>query len=247
MGARRQNSRRPRAKGYLTSEQLSPLLAQFHSTDTKLRDKAFEVICQNLEDMLYSVASKWKHLVDIDEGVQIGRIAVLDALATFDGTRSTAPLDAALFFYCRRAAENNLKNLYVKTNCRTNRIPNHKLRRIGHRDDLDARVCHLPDPYDHRHLVDVEDALQATWDVVGPYLSAREREVVLMHFKGVPQSEVARRLGVSVKVVDNAYTRFKRKLGWIRGEVGYPFAGYERKVGIARQVPPELRLPTDIF
>lgn len=67
---------------------------------------------------------------------------------------------------------------------------------------------HLPDPLEHVLVAERTVALRAT---VAAVLSPLEAQVLGLHLEGWSYREVADRLGRSVKAVDNALQRAKRK------------------------------------
>lgn len=177
------------------------LVRRFCSGD----DDAFEKIAARYLGLISSAAKRYRGMsADIDDSdlVQEGLMALLSAC------RSYHP-DGGMSFknYLMTCVENRYISLMRSTH-RKSAVPMHNI--VSIEDGPDTAVD--PTESTMSEILETKEYIGHLHNVLRERLSDLEYRVAILHLSGYSYQEIASRLGVSVKSIDNAHTRIRQKL-----------------------------------
>ncbi len=134
--------------------------------------------------------------LDFDDAVQEGLIALFHAVQTFDGAKG-----AGFDTYARVCVQNALVSA-AKAAARLKHSP---LNNFVPLDEVQSEDC----PED---IVVQSESYSKAIEGIETLLSPLEKQVLLMFIDGLSYAEIAKKLAVSEKAVDNALQRVRTKL-----------------------------------
>lgn len=168
-------------------------------------DDAFETIASRYLGLISSAAKKYRGMsADIDDSdmVQEGMVALLSACRSYDAGKGMSFKN-----YLMLCVENRYRSM-LRSSARQSAVPARNM--ISIEDDQDAAfdstVTSLPE------LVETKEYIGSLYRILKNSLSNLEYKVAIMHLSGYTYKEIANRLNISLKSVDNAQTRIRQKL-----------------------------------
>ena len=188
-------SRDPKA---LTDEEL---IRRFRSGE----EESFEILVSRYRGLISSIASRFRGAApDIDTGdlVQEGLIALLHACKSYSGERGMSFKN-----YLMLCA----KNSYLSIGRSLGRKGNVPTTNIISIEDEEGSAF---DPTDSSpdELIESKEYIAHLHRVMKERLSDLEYKVAILHLSGYSYREIADKLDISLKKVDNAQTRIRQKL-----------------------------------
>lgn len=177
------------------------LLSRFREGD----DAAFETIAARYLGLISSAAKRYRGMSpDIDDGdlVQEGMIALLGACRRYQS-------DGGMSFknYLMLCIENRYISL-LRHISSLKSIPSQNIISIEDEENsaVDPTTSTLPE------IVEEKEYIRSLYQILKDRLSDLEYSVALLHLSGCTYREIADKLGVSKKTIDNAQTRIRQKL-----------------------------------
>lgn len=169
------------------------------------KDEAFETIASRYLGLISSAAKKYRGMspdTDDSDLVQEGLVAMLSACRSFQG-------DGGMSFknYLMLCVENRYRSLLRSAN-RKGAVPARNIISIEDGQDaaFDPTVSSLPE------MVEMKEHIGTLHRVLKERLSDLEYKVAILHLSGYAYKEIAEKLNISLKQVDNAQTRIRQKL-----------------------------------
>ena len=185
-------------KNLLSDEEL---IKSFLSGD----DEAFEVIVSRYLGLISTVAKKYRGIssdTDDSDMIQEGMVALLSACRSFDAQKGMSFKN-----YLVLCVENRYRTM-LRACARQSAVPARNM--ISLEDDaesaFDPTVTSLPE------IVETKDYIDSLHRVLKDSLSPLEYKVAILHLSGYSYKEIAKRLDIPLKSVDNAQTRIRQKL-----------------------------------
>ncbi|MBQ6413752.1 MAG: sigma-70 family RNA polymerase sigma factor [Ruminococcus sp.] len=185
-------------KNQLSDEEL---IKSFLSGD----DEAFEVIVSRYLGLISTVAKKYRGIssdTDDSDMIQEGMVALLSACRSFDAQKGMSFKN-----YLVLCVENRYRTM-LRSCARQSAVPARNM--ISLEDDaesaFDPTVTSLPE------IVETKDYIDSLHRVLKDSLSPLEYKVAILHLSGYSYKEIAKRLDIPLKSVDNAQTRIRQKL-----------------------------------
>ncbi len=177
------------------------LLRRFRSGD----DAAFEKIASRYLGLIASAAKRYRGMSpDIDDGdlIQEGMIALLSACRSYQS-------EGGMSFknYSMLCIENRyISLLRHATNRRA--VPSQAIISIEDEESsaVDPTSSTLPE------IVETKEYIDSLHQILKDNLSDLEYNVAILHLSGYSYKEIADKLNVSFKTIDNAQTRIRQKL-----------------------------------
>ena len=169
--------------------------------------QAFEILFERYRPAVVSMANAFAvNAADTDDYVQEGMFGLLAAVAAYSQERS-----AAFRTFAGVCVRNRMRNLFRKENAGVRKhsdLPDVSL------DDPENRMAEmLVDQAETPEEIVLErEQTSALYRQVADVLSKQEHEIFLLSVNGLSYDEIAARLQVSAKSVDNAIQRARRKL-----------------------------------
>ena len=144
--------------------------------------------------------------VDSDDLAQEGMLGLLSAIYSFN-----PELGVPFTAYASICVSNSISS-YLKSSARLKHLPLNDFR------ELDSNIIDFSQsPED---LVIDRDELEGLKKLIFSQLSGREKSVITLYLAGCSYDEIAENLDTSVKSVDNALQRVRRKLR--KSVINYP-------------------------
>lgn len=168
-----------------------------------------ELFCRFADLMLYRIAGMRPCGLDADDLMQECSIGLLNAARGFrsDGA-------ASFRTYATVCIDNRLRSV-VRGSLRNGQRP---LREYVELSELDGDSAELADPTpDPEALVLISESVSELRDRMASMLSETEFSVFTEYLSGASYEQIAAKLGISTKSVDNAIQRARRKLTLPRG------------------------------
>lgn len=128
-----------------------------------------------------------------DDLAQEGLVGLLKAIQTFDPDENTS-----FYTYAMTCVKNRMISAYKKQNFSFEELPNEE-----------EGQCTGEDP---ESIVLEKEGLSELFNTINSALSDMEWRVFQMYLSGMTYNQIALKLGVSAKNVDNAMQRVRRKL-----------------------------------
>ena len=177
------------------------LLRRFRSGD----DAAFEKIASRYLGLISSASKRYRGMSpDIDDGdlVQEGMIALLSACRSYQQ-------DGGMSFknYSMLCIENRFISLLRHATSRR-AVPTQNIISIEDEENnaVDPTTSTLPE------IVEEKEYIDSLHQILKDSLSELEYKVAILHLSGYSYKEIAQRLNIPLKSVDNAQTRIRQKL-----------------------------------
>lgn len=180
-------------------------------SDEKLIEKirsgdehSFEILSRRYAPIIYGKASQFStnvSLEDKEDLIQEGYIAFLHAVNSYREGNG-----ASFKTYLNRCVQNKLLTVY-KSEKRKKNIPKNALVSID-QEQLDLQTS-LQNP--EQLLID-EECFAALQEKINKSLSSFEQKVLSRYLSGSSYVQTARSLNTTVKAVDNALVRIRKKL-----------------------------------
>ncbi len=139
-----------------------------------------------------SFADGRKGYIDADDYHSEGVLGLMSAVRHYDPNK-----DAGFATFARVCASNRMKNAYNKSK-----------RVFSHETAIDENV----EVADKQNELYVREMGEVVKKVIDSELSSLEAEVLLGYLAGNSYKDIAQKLGISQKSVDNALTRIRKKL-----------------------------------
>ena len=177
------------------------LIERFRSGD----EGAFELLASRYLGLISSAASRYRDISpDIDDGdlVQEGLIALLYACENYDPQRGMSFKN-----YLIICARHRFMALKRRTE-RKGSVPAQNIVSIEDEDDTSFD----PTVISPSELVESKEYIDQLHRIMKERLSGLEYKVAILHLSGYSYKEIADKLDISVKKVDNAHTRIRQKL-----------------------------------
>ena len=169
--------------------------------------QAFEVLFERYRPLVVSIANSYAmNTADAEDYVQEGMFGLLAAVAAYSQERA-----AGFRTFAGTCIRNRMRNLFRRENAdqrKSSILPDVSL------DDPENRVAEmLADQAETPEEIVLEkERVSALNRRIAEVLSGQEREIFLMSVSGFSYDEIASRLQISAKSVDNAIQRARRKL-----------------------------------
>ncbi len=168
-------------------------------------EDAFEIIVSRYLGLISSAAKKYRGMsADTDDSdlLQEGMVALLAACRTYDGGKGMSFKN-----YLMLCVENRYRSL-LRSATRKGNVPARNMISIEEEQDaaFDSTATSLPE------LVEMKEYIGSLYRILKDSLSDLEYKVAILHLSGYSYREIAERLNVSLKTVDNAQTRIRQKL-----------------------------------
>ena len=177
------------------------LLSRFRAGD----DVAFEILAARYLGLISSAAKRYRGMSpDIDDGdlVQEGMIALLGACRSYQS-------DGGMSFknFSMLCIENRYISL-LRHLSSLKSIPSHHIISIEDEEStaVDPTTSTLPE------IVEEKEYIGSLYQILKDRLSDLEYNVALLHLSGYSYRDIADKLNVSLKTIDNAQTRIRQKL-----------------------------------
>ncbi len=168
-------------------------------------DDAFDIIASRYLGLISSAAKKYRGMTtDIDDSdmIQEGMVALLSACRSYDGKRGMSFKN-----YLMLCVENRFRSM-MRSSARRRVVPARNM--ISLEEDaeaaFDSTVTSLPE------MVETKEYIDSLHRILKTSLSNLEYKVALLHLSGYSYKEIAQRLNIPLKSVDNAQTRIRQKL-----------------------------------
>lgn len=149
--------------------------------------------------------------IDGDDLVQEGLIGLYDAIKTFN-----SDVGCKFIYYAKKCVANRIINVVKKQQCKKY-IPDKLIMSLEGSDDNDGIVCLaelLCDETNQDPEVSYieKESLEILRELIREKLSDMEYEVFMLFKEKLSYQEIARRLDISEKAVDNAIQRIRNKI-----------------------------------
>ncbi len=168
-------------------------------------DDAFDAIASRYLGLISSAAKKYRGMAaDIDDSdmIQEGMVALLSACRSFDSGKGMSFKN-----YLMLCVENRYRSM-MRASSRQRAVPARNM--ISFEDEADAAVD--PTVTSLPELVETKEYIDSLHRILKNSLSTLEYKVALLHLSGYSYKEIAQRLDIPLKSVDNAQTRIRQKL-----------------------------------
>lgn len=189
--------------------------------DAKNGDQyAIEQILTSRKQLVNSVVRKYFLIGgDIDDLIQEGMIALYNAILTYDKSKNSS-FDA----YAYMLVERNIITQIKKANSKKN-LPLNEAFMVNNQgtisfDDNNEDVGYMIsslEPNPENELLD-NDSYNELLDKIKNALSPYENEVLGYYLQGYNYNDIAVKLDVTPKSIDNALTRIKNKLNFLKSK-----------------------------
>ena len=182
----------------LTDEEL---ISDFRSGS----DEAFEIIASRYIGLISSAAKRYRlSFADADDSdmLQEGMVALLSACRSYDESKGMSFKN-----YLMLCVENRYRSL-LRSATRKGAVPARNI--ISIEDEQEAGFD--PTASTPSELVETKEYISALRRVLKNSLSDLEYKVAILHLSGYSYKEIAKRLDIPLKSVDNAQTRIRQKL-----------------------------------
>jgi len=168
-------------------------------------EDAFEAVVSRYIGLITASATRYSSAAaDLDAGdlVQEGLVVLLFACRDYDASRGSSFKN-----YLMRCVENRYVSL-LRHVSRESAVPVQNIISIEDEDDS------VPDVTSSSpgELIETKEYVAQLHQILRDRLSDLEYRVALLHLSGYSYKEIAGRLDVPVKTVDNAQTRIRQKL-----------------------------------
>jgi RNA polymerase sporulation-specific sigma factor len=156
--------------------------------------KAVSVLISRYIRLIWKKASAYSHgYHDIEDLTQEGLLALLKAAETFN-----ASYGVKFSSYCEVCISNRIKNAACKNSLVTDKY---------FKSDAEEEDTVTPEK-----ICIEKEFISELYHRISSFLSKTEMNVFSLYLDGLSYSEISQKLGVSLKSVDNAVFRVKRKL-----------------------------------
>lgn len=168
-------------------------------------DDAFDMIASRYLGLISTAAKKYRGMAtDIDDSdmIQEGMVALLSACRSYDGSKGMSFKN-----YLMTCVENRYRSM-MRASSRQRAVPTRNM--ISLEDD--AEVAFDPTVTSLSEIVETKEYINSLHRILKNSLSTLEYKVAILHLSGYTYKEIAQRLNISLKSVDNAQTRIRQKL-----------------------------------
>lgn len=168
-------------------------------------DEAFEMIVSRYLGLISTVARKYRGMsADIDDSdmIQEGMVALLSACRSYDANKGMSFKN-----YLILCVENRYRTM-LRACARRRTVPARNM--LSLEDEADTAVD--PTEASLSEMVESKDYLDSLHRILKDSLSPLEYKVAILHLSGYSYKEIAQRLNIPLKSVDNAQTRIRQKL-----------------------------------
>lgn len=189
-----------------------------------------ELICLSKlgdSNAISKLLTKYKHLVknvarkyylvggDQEDLMQEGMIGLYDAILSFDVSKNDH-FEAYAYLIIQR----NILNA-IKRDSALKFSPLNDGAHLNHQGELEHEESSFAYPMEQKTPEEVllqQERDHAFEEAIDTHLSDLEKDIVRLYLKGKSYSEIASSLGIRPKSVDNALSRIKKKLYFLRNE-----------------------------
>lgn len=191
----------------MEENRLQPDIATFSDSQLtaevkKGSDAAFEEITARYRGLISTIAAKYSAAgFDHSDFIQEGLLALLDACKSFDHTEQKASFKN----YACVCISNRFLSVIRKANAKST-IPQDRLIPI---EDIEISDHNMQNP---ENLIMAQENSQNLRELIKNTLSPLEQSVLKFYLEGFSYTEIANKLSVSAKSVDNALQRIRRKI-----------------------------------
>lgn len=169
--------------------------------------QAFEILFERYRPAVVSMANAYAvNAADAEDYVQEGMFGLLAAVAAYSQDRS-----AGFRTFAGVCVRNRMRNLFRKDYAE--QMKHNALSDVS-LDDPENRMAEtLADQAESpEEIVLLKEQTSALYRQIADVLSRQEREIFLLSVNGLSYDEIAARMQISAKSVDNAIQRARRKL-----------------------------------
>ena len=168
-------------------------------------DDAFDMIASRYLGLISTAAKKYRGMAtDIDDSdmIQEGMVALLSACRTYDGDKGMSFKN-----YLMTCVENRYRSM-MRASSRRRVVPARNMISL----EEDAESAFDPTVTSLSEMVETKEYINNLHRILKNSLSNLEYKVAILHLSGYTYKEIAQRLNISLKSVDNAQTRIRQKL-----------------------------------
>jgi RNA polymerase sporulation-specific sigma factor len=162
---------------------------------------AFATIVRQYHNLMHDLVNRYTDGNDREDLWQEAMIALFTAVQSYDASQAQVTFG----LYAKVCMRNRLISQIRKRRVITEELEGNESEEIG----LWSEDKSVEDP--ERDFIERERVRELFRDMEA-LLSPFEKQVLMLHLAEIPHSEIARRLGVESKAVDNAVYRCKTKL-----------------------------------
>lgn len=168
-------------------------------------DDAFDMITSRYLGLISTAAKKYRGMAaDIDDSdmIQEGMVALLSACRSYNADKGMSFKN-----YLMLCVENRYRSM-MRASARQRAVPPRNMISLEEDADVafDPTVTSLPE------MVETREYIDSLHRILKNSLSNLEYKVAILHLSGYTYKEIAQRLNISLKSVDNAQTRIRQKL-----------------------------------
>ncbi|MBQ3285290.1 MAG: sigma-70 family RNA polymerase sigma factor [Ruminococcus sp.] len=168
-------------------------------------DEAFEAIVSRYLGLISTVARKYRGMssdIDDNDMIQEGMVALLSACRSFDANKGMSFKN-----YLILCVENRYRTM-LRACARQRAVPARNM--LSLEDEADTAVD--PTETSLPEMIESKDYIDSLHRILKDSLSDLEYKVAILHLSGYSYKEIAQRLNIPLKSVDNAQTRIRQKL-----------------------------------
>lgn len=168
-------------------------------------DDAFDMITSRYLGLISTAAKKYRGMAaDIDDSdmIQEGMVALLSACRSYSAEKGMSFKN-----YLMLCVENRFRSM-MRASARQRAVPPRNMISL----EADADVAFDPTVTSLPEMVETKEYIDGLHRILKNSLSNLEYKVAILHLSGYTYKEIAQRLNISLKSVDNAQTRIRQKL-----------------------------------
>jgi RNA polymerase sporulation-specific sigma factor len=182
-------------------------------------EDSLNLIYEKYEPLINQIASKLyysqKHIgIELNDLIQEGMISLTNAIHTYDQDN-----EALFYTYAKKCIETRLISYIIKLNRQKHKFLNESISLDKDLEDYEFNKYEqiLKDENSNPEELILElERIDEFDSKIKSLLTKSELEVYLLKIQGFDYKEIAKKLGRSIKSVDNALTRIKNKARTIK-------------------------------
>ena len=179
-------------------------------------------LIKDYEPLIISIINKKKFYIEgaeFQDVIQEGRVALFKALNTFDESK-----DINFSVYAKKVIENHLINV-MKKSTNSKNMPLNNAYNINNQGELDlndsnarsSQSMPIKSVRSTEEFYMQEESAKLLIDSIVKSLSPLENQILQLKLQELTYTEIAEKLNLTSKVVDNALNRIKNKILNLKG------------------------------